>query len=283
MTKQFLRNVEVRIIGEKDTLVLNQGLDIQFDVRKDRSTVPNECMVAIKNLSDTTRQFIQANKGFEIYTGYDDERILLAKCDITRRVTQWQPPDSITEIQALDGYLALKNKRVVLGLTNGATVNQAVQSIAKQMGIKLIANATLELKTPLKGGYTHTGIASQALDDLASIVNASWGIVNNTLIFTVRGKALNTVKTLVISPQNGLLAQPEVLDETIVSERVLPKQIQPKGYQLTMLLRPQLNPFDLIEVQSRFVNGLFVVDTVEHQGGNRTSEFTTRATIYERQ
>lgn len=283
MTKQFLRNVEVRIIGESDTLVLNQGLDAVFEVRKDRSTVPNECRVAIKNLSDTSRQFIQSNKGLEIYTGYDDELVLLAKCDITRRVTEWQPPDSITNIEALDGLLALKNKRVVLGLADKATVNQAVQSIAKQMGLKLITNASLELKTPLKGGYTHTGTASQALDDLASTVNASWGIVNNTLIFTVRGKALNQTTVLSISPENGLLAKPEVLDDTIISERILPKQIKPKGYQITMLLRPQLNPFDLIEVQSQFVNGLFVVDTVEHQGGNRTSEFITRATIYERQ
>ena len=283
MTKQFLRNVEVRIIGENDTLVLNQGLDTVFEVRKDRSTTPNECRVAIKNLGDSSRQFIQANKGLEIYTGYDDELILLAKCDITRRATEWQPPDSITNIEALDGLLALKNKRVTLGLADGATINQALQSIAKQLGLKLIANADIELKAPLKGGYTHTGTASQALDDLVSNVNASWGIVNNTLIFTVRGKALNTVKTLTISPQNGLLAKPEVLDDTVVSERVLPKRIQPKGYQITMLLRPQLNPFDLIDVQSQFVNGLFVVDTVEHQGGNRTGEFTTRATIYERQ
>jgi hypothetical protein len=282
MTKQFLRNVEVRIIGENDTLVLNQGLDTVFEVRKDRSTTPNEARVAIKNLSDTTRKFIQSNKGLEIYTGYDNELILLAKCDITRRATEWQPPDSITNIEGYDGLFALKNKRVVLGLADGATINQAVQSIAKQMGLKLIANAGIALKTPLKGGYTHTGTASQALDDLVGIVNASWGIVNNTLIFTLRGKALNETKVLTISPQNGLLAQPEVLDDTLVSERVLPKQIKATGYQITMLLRPQLNPFDLIEVQSNFVNGLFVVDTVEHLGGNRTGEFITRATIYER-
>jgi hypothetical protein len=282
MTKQFLRNVEVRILGETDTLVLNRDLDVSFEVRKDRSTVPNEAIVSIRNLSEPTRQFIQANKSIELYTGYDTENVLLAKCDVTRRVTQWEPPDSITTIESYDGIYTITNKRVVLSLANGATIKQAIQSIAKQLGLKLILNADIELKTPLKGGYTHTGTAVQALDDLTSSVNASWGIINNTLVFTIRGKALNNTKTLTISPENGLLAQPEVLDDTIISERVLPKRIQPKGYNITMLLRPQLNPFDLIEVQSRFVNGLYVVDTVEHIGGNRTAEFITRATIYER-
>lgn len=283
MTKQFLRAVELKIIGERESLALSQGLDIEFNVRKDRSTAPNEAMVTIKNLGDSSRQFIQANKSLELYAGYDNQPALLAKCDITRRVTQWEPPDSITEIQCLDGFKALKDKRVTLGLADGATVGTAIKSIAKQMGLSLVANDQIAMQTPLKGGYTHAGTASQALDDLASIVDTSWGIVNNTLVFTKRGKALTPVKTLVISPQNGLLAQPEVLDDTVVSERVLPKQIKPKGYQLTMLLRPQLNPFDLIEVQSRFVNGLFVVDSVEHQGGNRTADFTTRATVYERE
>jgi hypothetical protein len=50
-----------------------------------------------------------------------------------------------------------------------------------------------------------------------------------------------------------------------------------------MLLRPQLNPFDLIEVESRFVNGLYVIDQIEHVGSNTDGDFITRATVYERQ
>jgi len=283
MSQQFSRKIKIKVFSERETLELNPDLDISFTVRKDRSTSPNELTLSVTNLSDTSRQFIQAGRHLELYGGYSDQLALIAKCDIARRVTQWQPPDSVTEIQCLDGYLALKDKRITLGLADGATVSAALQSTSRQMGLSLISNDEILLRVPLKGGYTHTGTAAQALDDLASIVDASWGIVNNTLVFSSRGKALSGVKVLTISPQNGLLAQPEVLDDTVISERVLPKAIKPKGYQLTMLLRPQLNPFDLIEVESRFVNGLYVIDQIEHVGSNTDGDFITRATVYERQ
>ncbi|CAB5223217.1 hypothetical protein UFOVP380_18 [uncultured Caudovirales phage] len=313
MTRQFNRLVGLRISGVKDTLTLNEGLDIQFHIRKDRSSMPNEATVSIKNLSEASRKFMAVDADFELSVGYDGQAQLLAKMDIARCTTTWSPPDSVTELQGLDGYAAMKNKNVTLGLAAGATVNQAIASIAKQLGLpmRVMGEQTVRiplppskkkaapkrhraksrkrkikrkvwLKHPLKGGYSHTGKASQALDDLASKVGATWGIVNGILLFVLKGEAINTVPVLTISPENGLLAQPEVLDDTVSSDRVLPKYIKPKGYQVTMLLRPNLNPFDLIEVKSRFVNGLFVVDTVEHRGGNRVDEFITRATIHER-
>jgi len=279
MTKQFNRHIEVRIIGKNDTLVINEELDIEFTCRKDRSTTPNEASVRIKNLSETTRNFIKANNRIEVLTGYGEERTLVMRMDVSRRVTNWQPPDSVTEILSLDGLIAMKDKEIKVSLAPKQTVRRGIEIIAKQAGLK-IRLVGLRLNIPLLSGYTHSGKLTGALDDLTSIAKASWGIVDNELVVVKRGEGLGTTR-FVISPENGLLAQPEVLDEVATTERIIKKQIEPKGYQVTMLMRPNLNPFDKIEIQSRFVNGVFVVDRVEHQGSTRGGEYITRATVYE--
>ena len=50
--------------------------------------------------------------------------------------------------------------------------------------------------------------------------------------------------------------------------------------EMTMLLRPNINPFDKIRLESRFINGVYVVDKVQHDGANRDGDFTTRVTAY---
>jgi hypothetical protein len=279
MTKQFNRHIEVRIIGKNDTLLINEELDIEFTCRKDRSTTPNEASVRIKNLGETSRNFIKANSRVEVLTGYQDERTLVMRMDVSRRATTWEPPDSVTRIEGLDGLIALKDREIKVSLAPKQTVKRGIDIIAKQAGLK-IRLVGLGLNIPLLSGYTHSGKLTGALDDLTSIAKATWGIVDNELIIVKRGEGIGTPQ-FIISPENGLLAQPEVLDEVATTERVVKKNIQPKGYQITMLMRPNLNPFDKIEIQSRFVSGVFVVDEVEHQGSTRGGEYITRATVYE--
>jgi hypothetical protein len=279
MTKQFNRHIEVRIIGKNDTLLINEELDIEFTCRKDRSTTPNEASVRIKNLGETSRNFIKANNTVEVSTGYEDDRTLVMRMDVSRRVNTWQPPDSITEIIGLDGLIALKDREIKVSLAPKQTVKRGIEIVAKQAGLK-IRLVGLTLNMHLFSGYTHSGKLTGALDDLTSIAKATWGIIDNELVIVKRGEGIGT-PNFIISPENGLLAQPEVLDEVATTERVVKKQLEPKGYQITMLMRPNLNPFDKIEIQSRFVNGVFVVDQVEHQGSTRGGEYITRATVYE--
>jgi hypothetical protein len=251
--------------------------------------------------------------------------------DVTRAVTSWQPPESITKIECLDGFNALKNKKIALSFKAGTSVATVVNALVKQLGLPL-RPYTINLTKPLKAGYSHTGTAYQALTDLLSEAGATWGIINDTVVIAKYGQGLGTA-TLLITPQNGLLSLPEEIDTTLTTERVQAKVVADKvkkgvtnakdrrkkqtlkskvvsnsyvsiqarstptiqtlailpteeaktaGFKLTMLLRPELNPFDLVELKSKFHSGIFVVDEIEHYGGNRIDDFLTIATVYER-
>ena len=330
--KQFNRFCQLNIISGGISTFDNDGMDLSFNCKKTRSTVPNDLSIEVKNLSESTRKLLNANGAkIRLFVGYDTERILLADMDVTRAVTSWQPPESITKIECLDGFNALKNKKIALSFKAGTSVATVVSALVKQLGLPL-RPYTINLTKPLKAGYSHTGTAYQALTDLLSEVGATWGIINDTVVIAKYGQGLGTA-TLLITPQNGLLSLPEEIDTTLTTERVQAKVVADKvkkgvqnvrdrrkkqalkskavsnsyasiqaksipqiqtleilpteeaktaGFKLTMLLRPELNPFDLIELKSKFHSGIFVVDEIEHFGGNRIDDFLTIATVYER-
>ena len=330
--KQFNRFCQLNIISSGISTFVNADMDLSFNCKKTRSTVPNDLSIEIKNLSESTRKLLNANGAkIRLFVGYDTERILLADMDVVRAVTSWQPPESITKIECLDGFNALKNKKIALSFKAGTSVATVVSALVKQLGLPL-RPYTINLTKPLKAGYSHTGTAYQALTDLLSEVGATWGIINDTVVIVKYGQGLGTSK-LLITPQNGLLSLPEEIDTTLTTERVQAKVVADKvkkgvqnakdrrkkqalkskavsnsyvsiqaksipqiqtleilpteeaktaGFNLTMLLRPELNPFDLVELKSKFHSGIFVVDEIEHYGGNRIDEFLTIATVYER-
>ena len=330
--KQFNRFCQLNIISGGISTFVNADMDLSFNCKKTRSTVPNDLSIEIKNLSESTRKLLNANGAkIRLFVGYDTERTLLADMDVTRAVTSWQPPESITKIECLDGFNALKNKKIALSFKAGTSVATVVNALVKQLGLPL-RPYTINLTKPLKAGYSHTGTAYQALTDLLSEVGATWGIINDTVVIAKYGQGLGTA-TLLITPQNGLLSLPEEIDTTLTTERVQAKVVADKvkkgvqnakdrrkkqalkskavsnsyvsiqartaptiktleilpteeaktaGFKLTMLLRPELNPFDLVELKSKFHSGIFVVDEIEHYGGNRIDDFLTIATVYER-
>jgi hypothetical protein len=318
MTQQFNRNIEIRIIGKTDTLVINKGLALSFSCEKDRSSTPNGLTIEILNLSEGTRNFIRANGRIELYAGYGESLDLLARMDVQKSITRYNPPDTVTEITCLDGMTALRDKEIKLSFKGKATVAQAVASIVAQMGITS-RQIDIDLNVPMEAGYTHAGKATEALDDVLSLVKGVWGIVNNVLIITTRGKGIGDV-VLTISPQNGLLGQPSLTEDTFTYERTLHAQptgktatptgnagikykrekgkapavhksvnVEPskesvqetvEGVEMEMLLRPNVNPFDKIRLESRFINGVFVVDKVTHDGSTRDGSHVTRVTAY---
>jgi hypothetical protein len=317
MTQQFNRNIEIRIIGADDTLILNRGLDIQFVCNKDRSSTPNELTINALNLSESSRKFIRANGVIELYVGYGESLDLLARMDVQKIITRFDPPNTVTEITCADGLKALRDTEIKLSFKGNATVAQAVASIVAQMGITS-RQVDIDLNIPMKSGYTHTGKATDALDDVLSLVKGVWGVINNVLIITQRGKGIGT-PVLKISPSNGLLGQPAVMEDTFTYERVLhakkdkkqagkePKTASVKfkrgesasvktvsvdvektesaqetveGVEMDMLMRPNINPFDKIELESRFINGTYVVDKVDHAGATRDGDFISRVTAY---
>lgn len=280
MSQQFNRFTQLIVTTNGQRVELNPQLELEFQVRKNRNRSLNETIVGIKNLQTATKRSILAGKSsFSLVVGYGDARTTLFTSDVVRSRTEWAPPDSVTTVFGLDGVAKLREKEIKVSVAEGGTTGQALKLVLGQLGLEQFPT-TVKLSSPLKSGYSHAGKAGDALDELTSEVGATWGIIDGRVLITSVNKGYGGTK-LLITPQNGLLAQPEYVEEVETGRIVTENRLPNTGYRLTMLLRPELQPFDVIEVKSRDVSGLFVVDAVEHVGGNRTADFYTKVTVYE--
>lgn len=277
--KQFNRIIRIEAVAPSGLHTVPEDLDISFTCRKTRSSTANELDIEIRNTNPLTRRVLSEDGAYvKISTGYEGKVSMLAQMDVARSSTSLEPPDTITKISCLDGLYPLKNKKVKMSFKKKVTAASVIESIIKQLGVRSrIIGVSLNYK--MENGMTHAGPASEVLDDVLRD-KASWGFVDGVLLITKLGVGTGEL-AFTISPENGLLASPEELDDAIINERVRPKQLKSNGYQLTMLMRPELNPYQTIEVKSKNVNGKFVVDMVEHVGSTRGGEFYTRATVYD--
>ena len=281
MTTFFNRQVQVVIDAGRGSLIeLNPELSVSFSVRKNRSQTPNEFDLDIANLAPTSKQALkQANAKVLLKAGYEPDAGVLAVGTVVRSATSWLDADSVTKVQLLDGVLTLDNTNVSLYLPPNTSVAQAVEVIAGQMGIQFSIGNSVAVNNRFTTGYSYVGKVAKALSEVARRGGARWSIQNGVLV--VAGAADKTTPVLELTANSGLLARPEEIESTVVSDRVIKGRLPVRGYQLTCLLLPSLNPHNYVRVKSRELDATLVVDEVFHEGGNRQDTMTTRLTVYE--
>ena len=277
MSRLFNRTVRVEIESD-GSLFEVADVRCQFQCRKTRSDSPNELSVRLFNLNTQTRaNAVKVGAVARIYTGYDGENVLLAQANITRSMIERTPPDIVIALECLDGIAELRKTRVSVSFDRNATVKQALDAIATRLG-RPVRPIDVNLNVPLRGGYTHVGGIARALDDLTHRVNATWSIQNGDLLILGPNGRVSGEITL-LTPESGLLYSPEPVEDDTSTERQGGETRY--GWRLTALLQPQIQPGDQVRVESSDVNGVFVVDEIDHNGDTRGLNYISTMVIFE--
>lgn len=251
---------------------------IAFRVYKDVTGDSNEASVEVYNLSkDSEARFQETENTVVLRAGYGNETSIIAVGDISATQVRNQYPDIVTEVSIGDGLRALRDTRVSLSYRGGVSARSIIADIRSALEVDN-RPTDADLSGTYRQGYSFTGRAREALDDVTARFGLSWSIQNGGLQIATRGEPVKGTAPL-ISPGTGMLGSPQRKDSLGSDLSAAKKR---PGLIVRSLLLPRIEPESRVIIESRDVDRTeYRVLTVEHNGDTRGSDWTTQLEVVE--
>ena len=255
----------------KKGLEIAPPFHIEFDVEKTAKEDPNKCQVKIYNLKpDTRRALEQPDVMAVLYAGYGADAVLLAAGAVIECLTAFDGQNVVTALELADGWVELRDCYVSLGYAGGVSAHAVIREIARQMGLVLEMAATLPDHV-WQHGFSHHGAARIALGKATAAAGLAWSIQNQVLR-VVKQHGATPRRAVVLAADSGLVGFPERFAQAASGKAAKGNAagaVEKKryGWKVKSLLLPQVNPSDVLKLESKQVNGFFRVEKVKHSGG----------------
>jgi len=241
--------------------IVVRDLRVQFSIEKNLSSEPNPCTVTITNLAESTRAEIQKKPlHVRLDAGYVNQLERIFTGDMRYGENKREGVDWNTMLQLGDGDRAFRYGRVSRSFKSGVDVKTMLTETASSMGLKLpssVADAR-DMLDQFATGVTLNGPSHREMDRILSRSGRTWSIQDGQLQILKKNEALKS--------------QAFVLSQEIIGSPELgaPKEPgSPPVLSIKVLLHPGIRPGCKIQVKSRFINGLFRVMRVVHNGDTR--------------
>lgn len=283
------------IIGteEEQAIEVDEKFRLTFDITLN-SVGANQATIQIYNLNRDRRQrvkgIIKENealikkgepplKAF-VFAGYKEGNGLefLFSGQITRTYSLYQMPDIITTINAYGNVVNFRDELISVTYAAGVNIQSIIRQIAGvlKMDIDAASNFT-GANINFANGVSLSGRAKDALDKIASLAGLRWSVQNNKLKFSPIGNP-TTDDRLLLSPETGVINPPKELDNQ--GFQIL--DLSPmSGWEVDSLLQPKAFPLRTVRVETKEINGDFMVDSVEHKGDTRATDWISILNVRE--
>jgi len=244
---------------------------VVFTVKKTLKKEPNQIDLKIYNLSEASRGQMKSKGSLvTLSAGYEQNNGLIFTGDSRSVDHVHEGPDWITHVRCGDGEKAFEFNRISKSFNAGATVKQVITDVAKSVSAN-IGNVPKVLAGQLKfdqfvNGFVAHGDASKVFDDLIKSQGLTWSIQDGALqLRNGDGPAVEDVFTL--SSSTGLIGSP---DHTTPTDEKKPSVLKVKSF-----LIPQIRCGGMVDIQSRSINGRFVVLSLTHEGDSHGPNWFT--------
>lgn len=245
---------------------------IRFEIKKSIVADKNSCRVDVYNLAEQTRNKItnDINSLVRVQAGYIENTGLvdIGQGNISHVVHQFRRPDIITTVYSKDGFKVTRNNIISLSFGENTPLSSIINAIITKLNIP-VKFTDYDKSAIVKNGYSFIGTIPDALNQLSLQFKFRWSIQNGQIQILSSNKGTNK-QIISLSATTGLINDPE----KIISTKQLDKQ-QVNEYRIVALLQPQLEAGDLIAVQSRIIEGVFIVNELEHSGDTRGDSWYT--------
>ena len=198
--RQFLRQYDL-MIGEsgKGGLRLTSedrsndtgitGLRVSFEIVKDATSKTNKSKIKIWNLSDKSLGIIEKEDiMIDLSVGYKEDigpvRIFIGTSASVKTKEDNNGMDVVTEIEALDGGIAVRDSIVSMSAPQGASTINLIKACAKKMGLAYKISSDVEDK-PYPNGFSFCNYSRYLMDTLCEKLGASWSIQNGIAQITL--------------------------------------------------------------------------------------------------
>lgn len=279
MSLLFNRNYRLEIEGNGVLTTITQ-LRIEFLCKKNRSSTANEMTVKVYNPNrDTINQSLSSGAIARLYAGYNDDIKLIAESQVTTAYPTKQGVDNILTIECLDGIENIRKTKVSISFQSGSTVKQVLDALVKFLQIPLKVADDVDLSKRFNNGYSYAGGVGTALDEVTDRAFAKWTVQDGTLLVLGQSGTTNTI-AVYLTPETGLIGIPTPVEDTVNSLEV--GEIR-RGYKFTSLLQGDINPSDKISIKSKYVDGEYIIESVEHKGDTHAKDWISEVVCYDKE
>jgi len=234
------------------------GLRLKFKIIKTSESAPNKSSVQIYNLSNETRgQAEKKDQVFILTAGFQTNEEVIFSGDVARVITELDGPDFVTTFEAGDGEKAYQSSRVDISFQQGANIKDVFNTLVSSFG-KSIKDVSSIPSQNIINGISLTGLSRKHLDELTKKFGLEWSIQNDSIQILKKNK-FTKEEAILLTPSTGLVG--------------IPKKKEDGSLDLVSLLQPQIKPGRLIQVESRFVTGVFVCRKVTHSGDTHGTDW----------
>lgn len=270
----FGRNAEVTI----DTLKL-VGFDVRFTVVKTLKPLPNTCKLQIFNLNEDHRaqlEQLQPTQGtlktskvtksggggktsllattgipVKIEAGYGKNLSQIWLGDLRTINSIRDGADWVTTLECGDAEKAYQNARIHVSYGAKTPIETALRAMIRALGVgegnvaKIVASLNMNGTAIYPHGAVIAGSVAQQLTDFARSADLEWSVVDGSIQFLNRGKAL-AAKAIQLSSDTGMLGSPTVDADGLATFK--------------MLLIPDVRPGSLIVADAERIKGNYRVE-----------------------
>ncbi|URC22111.1 hypothetical protein CHUUTOTORO_00070 [Serratia phage vB_SmaM-ChuuTotoro] len=305
-------------IGEKPTSIekyassqgrggeayLITGLNIEFDIMKDKSKEPNKGYVTVYNLADETVAYLDQNQRESLavlfHAGYDGDDKLIFSGTVEFMQDSWDGPTRKTKLILGDGVLNLTTATTARSYRAGTPVDQVVNDLITDLKLPKGRVVGSEGAT-LQHSMAFSGNASQNLANLAKNTGSSFSVQDGAVYWTKEGSRFSQVM-FEISEETGMRGSPTPQNPE-PKKRRLAKQAEKKtktttkdgkpklpthsqvredaGLVVETLLNGAILPESTVYLKSRQYTGFYKVVQIKHKGQLEGGDWTTELALAE--
>lgn len=256
MTLMYEKSVLLDVFAGNKRLTLakpeTETYDIEFDIMLDETDKPNRAKITIYNLSESQRNFIEANhQGIEFSAGYKDDVGMIFRGVTTNVIHHHGRLNWVTEIYSGEGEKELVNNVFQKSYTAGTQVLVILKDIIAEIGLPFELDFT-DIFVVLPRGRSFSGRVKEALTKVTKAHGLEWSIQQGVLeIKPVGASVKSQVRAVLLSSDSGMLNSPTLIerqDETENTKKKNKKEQRIIGVRVTSLMNHQIRPGRLIEV-----------------------------------
>ena len=254
-------------------------LYFEFEVPfEDSDTLPTATFKAY-NLAESTRKGIKRGDVIILNAGYEGDvgSVFVGQvsaCNHKHQNTEW-----ITEISAtaaMDQWLSAK---VAKTYAKGSTAQEIVPDLLNLFGVE-IGEFSLAVNKVYDRGLVCNGKVKDLLSRIVVSDCKSRFLIRSGAVY-INDPTRGVQNDLVLTPQSGLLISGKETEETVVAVGIDSQKSasakSEEGNYVTRecLLNYHIGPAEQVQVQSKSLNGTFIVASGKHTGSPKGNWKTT--------
>lgn len=274
---------------------VNRPLHVNFSLEKTDTQSSNTGRLQISNLNEEHKAVLsEAGCVVEIKAGYSDTLGTVFLGGAANPSEVLNGADRALELELIDG-LSSYDSLCTLSMNGVVNASAIIPVLQEQMGIESVIMtekaAVMLDSAKYANGYCFVGKSRAALQALVSKAGLAYTFQQGVLQIYFPGEAI-TAQAYVISYDTGLISVPKKITITESSlssgggakvSSLIPDGSGngTQGYEVEYLINGAIGINDLVQVESKELNGIFRVKKQSFSGDNYSGDWICKAQIVE--